>query len=134
MILAERGRAVLLTALRVVASLLFFEHGSSKLLDFPHNPQLPQPEAMSLVWFAGVMELVGGALVALGLFTRLVAFLLAGEMAVRVLTIHRQEGFFPLLNGGEAAILYCFIFLYLSAAGPGAWSIDALTKRRRPAD
>jgi putative oxidoreductase len=115
----------LLSVLRIVAGLLFLEHGASKLLQFP----IPAPMALSaLLIAAGVIELVGGALVAVGLFTRLAAFIMSGEMAIGYFMFHAPRSFFPLVNQGDAAILYCFIFLYLAAAGPGPWSIDA--KRR----
>ena len=87
---------------------------------------------MSLPWIAGVLELFGGALLALGLFTRPVAFVLAGQMAVAYFLAHAPQSFFPLLNGGDAAILYCFVFLYLVFAGPGAWSLDALPRQPAP--
>jgi putative oxidoreductase len=115
----------LLSVLRIVAGLLFLEHGASKLLHFP----IPAPMALStLLIAAGVIELVGGALVAVGLFTRLAAFIMSGEMAIGYFMFHAPKSVFPLVNGGDGAILYCFIFLYLAAAGAGPWSIDA--KRR----
>jgi putative oxidoreductase len=115
----------LLSVLRIVAALLFLEHGASKLLQFP----IPAPMALStLLIAAGVIELVGGALVAVGLFTRLAAFIMSGEMAIGYFMFHAPRSFFPLVNQGDAAILFCFIFLYIAAAGPGPWSIDA--KRR----
>ena len=111
-----------LSILRIVAAVLFFEHGTQKLLGFPagHSAQL-----LSLSGAAGVLELAGGALLILGLFTRPVAFLLSGEMAFAYWMVHAPKSFFPVLNGGDAAILYCFIFLYLVFAGPGPWSLDA---------
>ena len=111
-----------LSILRIVAAVLFFEHGTQKLLGFPpgHSAQL-----LSLSGAAGVLELVGGALLTLGLFTRPVAFFLSGEMAFAYWMVHAPKSFFPVLNGGDAAILYCFIFLYLVFAGPGPWSLDA---------
>lgn len=115
----------LLSLLRIVAALIFLEHGTQKLLGFPPSP-MPMPAPLTLLWFAGVLELFGGALLLVGLFTRPVAFVLAGEMAVAYWLFHFPRGPFPALNMGDAAILYCFIFLYLSAAGPGPWSVDAL--------
>ena len=112
-----------LSILRIVAAILFFEHGTQKLLGFP--PSEHAPEMMSLPWIAGLLELVGGGLLALGLFTRPVAFILSGEMAVAYWMAHAPENLFPALNGGDAAILYCFVFLYLVFAGPGPWSLDA---------
>jgi putative oxidoreductase len=118
----------LLSALRIMAGLLFLEHGTSKYLGFPHVDKVP--EALSMSGVGGMLELVGGALIALGLFTRPVAFLLAGEMAIAYFYAHAPRAFFPVLNGGDAAILYCFVFLYLFFAGPGPWSIDAMMKRK----
>jgi putative oxidoreductase len=115
-----------LSILRIVAAVLFFEHGSQKLFGFP--PRLegaPGPEIVSLLGAAGIMEIIGGGLLILGLFTRPVAFLAAGEMAIGYWVAHAPKSFFPALNGGDAAILYCFIFLYIFFAGPGPWSLDA---------
>jgi putative oxidoreductase len=117
-----------LSILRIVAALLFFEHGTSKLLGFPPSDH-SGPEFLSLSWIAGVLELVGGALLIGGLFTRLVAFILSGEMAFAYWMAHAPQGPFPLANGGDAAILYCFVFLYLAFAGGGPWSLDALRRR-----
>jgi putative oxidoreductase len=120
----------LLSVLRIVAALLFMEHGAAKLLGFPaagHPPGL-----WSLAWFAGVIELVGGALLALGLFSRAAAFVMSGEMAFAYFMAHAPKSFFPIQNGGDAAVLYCFVFLFLWAVGPGPWSLDALRKRGRP--
>lgn len=116
-----------LSILRIVAALIFFEHGSAKLLGFP--PSDFKPEVMSLPWIAGVLEMVGGALLVVGLFTRPVAFVLSGLMAFAYWLAHAPKSLFPLLNGGDAAILYCFIFLYIAFAGGGLWSLDALWKR-----
>jgi putative oxidoreductase len=113
-----------LSILRIVIGLLFLEHGSAKLLGFPH-PATPGPEMGTLLWFQGVIEIVGGVLFTIGLFTRPVAFILAGNMAVAYFMAHAPKSFFPLLNGGDAAILYCFIFLIYFVAGPGRWAIDA---------
>jgi putative oxidoreductase len=122
---------ILLSVLRIVAGLLFLEHGTIKLFGFPPGSPMPMPTAFTLFWFAGVIELVGGALIALGLFTRSAAFICAGEMAVAYFMGHATHGFFPAINMGDAAILYCFVFLYFSAAGPGPWSIDAVRMRGR---
>lgn len=119
-----------LSVLRIVAALLFMEHGTQKLLGFPPSPN-PGPALFSLSGIAGVLELVGGALLALGLFTRPVAFILSGEMAVAYWIAHAPQSFFPILNRGDAAILYCFVFLYLAFAGGGPWSIDAFKRRSR---
>jgi len=118
-----------LSILRIVAALIFFEHGTQKLLGFP-PPTRPSPEMLSLSWFAGVIEIVGSPLLVLGLFTRPVAFILSGEMAFAYWLSHAPRSFFPILNGGDAAILYCFVFLYLAFAGGGAWSVDQALRRR----
>jgi putative oxidoreductase len=124
--LAWQPRA--LSVLRIVAGLLFMEHGLSKLFDFPHGTL--HPTFPSLLFVAGILECFGGALVALGLLTRPVAFLLSGEMAIGYFLFHAPKSFFPLQNGGDAAVLYCFLFFYLFVAGGGAWSLDRLRGRR----
>jgi len=118
----------LLSVLRIVAALLFVEHGSSKLLGFPPSDH-SGVEFPSLPWFAGVIEFVGGMLLIPGIFTRCVAFVLSGEMAFAYWMVHAKQSAFPVVNGGDAAILYCFVFLYLAAAGGGPWSVDALRRR-----
>jgi putative oxidoreductase len=118
----------MLSVLRIVAGLIFMEHGSGKLLGFPAGG--PAPEMFSLIWFAGAIELVGGLLITLGLFTRCAAFIASGEMAVAYFTAHFPSSFFPALNKGDAAILYCFLFLYLVFAGAGPLSLDAQRQRR----
>lgn len=118
-----------LSVLRIVAALLFFEHGTAKLFGFPASSH--SPEVMSLPWIAGVLEVVGGALLVVGLFTRPVAFILSGQMAVAYWMFHHTpEKIYPLLNGGDGAILFCFIFLYLVFAGGGPWSLDTLLRRK----
>ena len=119
----------LLSILRIVAGLLFLEHGLSKLFGFPQSGHLP--EFLSLIWFAGAIELVGGILVALGLFTRAAAFVMSGEMAFAYFMSHAPRDFYPIINGGDAAILYCFLFLFLAFAGAGPLSLDALLWRKR---
>jgi len=114
----------MLSVLRIMAALLFIEHGTQKLLGFPASGK-PGPELFSLMGFGGVLETFGGLLLVLGLFTRPVAFVLAGMMAVAYFMVHAPQSFFPALNGGDAAILFCFVFLYLVVAGPGPWSLDA---------
>lgn len=116
-----------LSVLRIVAGLLFLEHGTSHLFGFP-SPQ-PAPEFLNLIWFAGALELIGGVLLALGLFTRPVALLVSGEMAFAYFLSHAPNSFFPILNRGDSAILYCFVFFYLAFAGPGPWSLDAAVRR-----
>ena len=120
----------LLSVLRIMAALLFMAHGTMKLFGFPDSGR-PGPELFSLMGFAGTLEVVGGALLAIGLFTRPVAFILSGMMAVAYFMAHAPQDFFPIKNGGESAILFCFVFLYLVAAGAGPWSVDAA---RRSAD
>ncbi|MGK7868465.1 DoxX family protein [Falsiroseomonas sp. E2-1-a20] len=116
----------LLSVLRIVAALIFMAHGTQKLLGFPvADGAGGGPEAFTLSWFAGVIELVTGFLMLIGLFTRPAAFLASGTMAFAYWLAHAPRDFFPVLNGGDAAILYCFVFLYIAAAGPGPWSIDA---------
>jgi putative oxidoreductase len=121
----DRYTPYALAALRIVTALLFMEHGTQKLLGFPPSPN-PGPPLLSLLGFQGVLELFGGFLLVLGLFTRPVAFLLSGDMAVAYFMAHAPRSFFPVLNGGDSAILYCFVFLLLVFTGPGAWSIDEL--------
>jgi putative oxidoreductase len=111
-----------LAVLRVVTALLFMAHGTGKLLGFPDLGF--QPELFSLIGLAAILEIVGGALLVLGLFTRPVAFILSGQMAVAYFMAHAPNGFFPVLNQGESAVLFCFIFLFLVFSGPGAWSLD----------
>jgi putative oxidoreductase len=123
----DRWAPRVLGVLRIVAGIVFMAHGTQKLLGFPPHPSPPALGSMS--WVGGVFELVGGPLIALGLFTRPVAFLLSGEMAIAYWTAHAPRSPFPVLNGGDAAILYCFLFLYLVFAGPGPWSLDALMGR-----
>jgi len=127
----SRWQPQLLALLRIVAGLLFLEHGLSKFFGFPVPfPMHPLPP---LLMAAGVIELVGGALIAIGLLTRLAAFIASGEMAIAYWMQHFPHGgFWPLANKGEAAILFCFAFLYIAAAGPGAWSIDGARMRNAP--
>lgn len=115
----------LLSVLRVIAALLFLQHGTAKLFGFPHVAMFDGLHLLSLMGAAGVLEVLGGVLLALGLFTRPVAFVLSGEMAFAYFLAHAPRGFFPILNGGELAVLYCFVFLFIAAAGPGPWSLDS---------
>jgi putative oxidoreductase len=119
-----------LSLLRIVAALLFMEHGLMKLFHFPGpQPGVPDPLPTMLV-VAAWLEVVGGGLIALGLFTRPVAFILSGQMAVAYFLAHAPQGFYPAMNMGEPAVLYCFLFLYLVFAGPGEWSVDAQLRKR----
>ncbi len=117
-----------LALLRIVTALLFIEHGTMKLFGFPAGDHPMSIALFSLMGLAGVLEAFGGLLVLVGLFTRPVAFLLSGEMAVAYFTAHLPHAFYPVFNHGEAAILFCFVFLYLVFAGPGAWSLGALLR------
>ncbi len=113
-------------ALRIMTGLLFLSHGLTKIIHWPATDYFPAGQALPpLMLVAGILELVGGVLIVLGLFTRLTAFILAGMMAVAYFMAHSSSSFFPIQNGGEAAILYCFVFLYLAAAGAGPYSMDA---------
>jgi putative oxidoreductase len=121
----------LLALLRIVAGAMFFLAGTSKLFAFPVGmPGGATAVFLSQVWIGGALEVVGGALIVVGLFTRPTAFVLSGEMAVAYFQFHAPGGFWPTVNGGIPAMLYCFVFLYLSAAGAGAWSLDALRRRK----
>ena len=116
----------MLSVLRIITGLLFIEHGTMKLFNFPPSDMFAGGiELVSLTGLAAILELVGGALIVLGLFTRPVAFILSGEMAVAYFMAHAPSSFFPTINGGESAILFCFIFPYLACAGAGPWSVDA---------
>jgi putative oxidoreductase len=121
----------LLSILRIVTGLLFMCHGGQKLFNFP-----PAAEPMNIPIFswpagiAGILEFFGGLLIVLGLLTRIVAFILSGQMAVAYFMAHAKNSFWPILNHGELAVIYCFVFLYLAAAGPGTWSLDYLLRRK----
>ena len=115
---------ILLSVLRIVAGLLFLEHGMQKLFHIPPMTMQIPPGAMPIIMAAGVVELVGGLLLVLGIFTRITAFLCSGEMAIGYWLVHvPRGGFFPAVNAGDAAILFCFVFLYIAAAGPGPWAL-----------
>ncbi|HEV2764193.1 MAG TPA: DoxX family protein [Pyrinomonadaceae bacterium] len=127
----------LLSVLRIISGFLLLAHGTQKVFRWPAAPPAPgapPPAAFnlfSLIGLAGVLELVGGILLILGLFTRPTAFILSGLMAVAYFMAHATQGFWPILNRGELAVLYCFVFLYLAAAGGGEWSLDRLLGRDR---
>ena len=120
----------MLSVLRIVTGLLFLEHGTGKLLGFPPSDHAA-PALLSLIGVQGALELVGGFLILIGLFTRPVAFVLAGDMAVAYFMADAPKSFFPTLNGGQLAILFCCVFLYLAVAGGGEWSADELLARSR---
>lgn len=115
----------ILSVLRIVAALLFIAHGTAKLFHVPHVGMFDHLQLMSLLGLQGVLEVGGGLLLLIGLFSRTVAFVLSGDMAVAYFMVHWPKSWLPLLNGGDLAVLFCFVFLYLWVAGPGPWSIDA---------
>jgi putative oxidoreductase len=120
----------MLSVLRILTALLFMEHGLMKLIHFPApQPGVPDPLPTILIAAAWI-EVVGGGLIALGLFTRVAAFICSGEMAVGYFMAHAPKSFYPAINMGEAAVLYCFVFLYLAIEGGGVWSLDALVRKR----
>ncbi|BCP54512.1 hypothetical protein K32_31290 [Kaistia sp. 32K] len=121
----------ILGLLRIVTALVYLQYGTAKLLGFPYSEMLSNLPAFSIFWIAGWFELIGAPLLLIGLFTGPVAFLLSGEMAIAYFVIHLPSNFFPLLSGGNEAILFCFVFLYFAAAGPGRWSVDNWLARRR---
>jgi putative oxidoreductase len=127
--LAQSWQPYLLSILRFMSGLLLLQHGTRKLLQFPAPMQNFVLNSMS--GYAGVIELVAGALLVVGLFTRSVAFITSGMCAVAYFYAHVPRGFYPTLNGGELAALYCFVFLFIAAAGAGPWSLDALIKNRK---
>ena len=130
----DRAKQITMFLLRVVAGLLFLQAGGMKIFDWFGGVPAEHgghPAMMSQIWIGGVLEFYGGALILLGLFTRPVAFILSGEMAVAYFQFHQPGGFWPIQNHGEAAVLFCFIFLFYAAHGGGEWSLDALIRRRR---
>ena len=124
-----RFQPQLLSVLRIVAGLLFVTHGTAKVLGFPAMEGMPAP-GLSLAGLSGPFELVLGALLVLGLFTRPAAFLASGFCAVGYWAVHGMQAPLPFLNGGETIALYCFVFLYFVAAGPGPWSVDAAMRKK----
>lgn len=125
----EQAAPFVLSLLRIVAALLFLQHGLSKFFGFP-SPNAPHPTLFDMEWFAASIEFVGGLLLTLGLFTRAAALVMSGEMAVGYFLVHAPKSFYPYLNGGELAIMYCFVFFYFIFAGAGPLSLDALIWRR----
>ena len=125
---ADRFAPYVLSILRIMSALLLLQHGFSKFFAWPMV--MKQPAMFSLFWWAGAIEIVGGVLLLFGLFTRPVAFILSGELAFAYFIGHAPKSFFPLLNNGEAAVLFCFVFLYLAFAGGGRWGIDAMLGRK----
>lgn len=121
----------LLGILRIMTGFLYLQHGTAKLFGVPHVAMFDGLQVWSLMGVAGILELVGGALLLLGLFTRPVAFILSGQMAAAYFMAHAPQGFLPILNGGELAVLYSFLFLYFAAAGGGAFSLDGLRGKAR---
>ena len=126
---ASKYQPQALAILRIVAGLLFLGHGLVKLIGFPDGAEPGRQALATLLGVGGVLETVGGALIILGLFTRPTAFILSGMMAVAYFMAHFPQSPYPAVNGGDAAILFCFVFLYLVTSGPGAWSLDGAKKR-----
>lgn len=119
-----------LSILRIIAGFLILQHGLQKIFGFPAGPQpQPTPPLLSMMGFVGILELVGGILLIIGLFTRPAAFILSGLLAVAYFMAHAPQGFWPVLNKGELAALYSFVFLYLAVAGGGEWSLDRMLRR-----
>jgi putative oxidoreductase len=123
---SSRWSPRILSVLRIVAAFLFMPHGAQKLFGFLAPQHAVLPPLLSLLGLAGVLEFFGGLFLLLGLFTRPVAFILSGEMAVAYFMVHAPKGFWPLMNGGDLAAILCFVFLYLSVAGGGTWSVEHL--------
>ena len=122
----------LLSVLRIVAAVIFIQPGTMKLFGIPMSmPGGKTVELFSQIWFAGVLEVFGGALLLIGLYTRPVAFILSGEMAIAYFQGHAPKGLWTVVNGGGSAVLFCFLWLYVSAAGSGPWSLDAKRKKHR---
>ena len=125
-----RLQPIALSLFRFITGLLLFQYGVAKLLKFPPGTQFDKVELFSLIGTAGMIELVFGGLLMIGLFSRLVAFILSGEMAFAYFIAHLPRGFYPLINNGTAAILFCFACLYLATSGGGPYSVDAMIGRK----
>lgn len=121
----SRWAPQILSILRIITAALFFAHGTAKLFGFPYVEGLSGVPVGSIYGIAGIIEIIASILLFIGLFSRLAAFIVSGEMAIAYFHTHAPQNFHPILNGGESAILFCFIFLYIAAAGPGPWSVDA---------
>ena len=119
----------MLSVLRIVSGYMFLLHGTSKLFGMPHAAMFDNLQLMSMTGVAGILELVGGVLLLLGAFTRPVAFVLSGEMAAAYFMVHAPHGFWPIINKGELAVAYCFVFLYIAAHGAGAFSLDGMRRK-----
>jgi putative oxidoreductase len=120
-----------LSLLRFMSGLLFLQHGTAKYLNFPHVAAFDNMTWSSMVGLGGIVEFITGALLTVGLFTPIAAFLASGEMAIGYFTVQAPQSFFPIVNRGELAVLWCFVFFYLAFAGGGPWSLDALLKRNK---
>jgi putative oxidoreductase len=127
----DRCAARLLSVLRIVAGLLYMQHGAQKLFGFLAHPPATAVPLFSFMGLAGILEFFGGLFVLLGFFTRPVAFILSGQMAVAYFMVHARKGFWPIGTGGDLAVLFCFVFFYLAAAGGGVWSLDRALKREK---
>jgi putative oxidoreductase len=125
----DRLEPYVFSILRIMVGLLFMQHGLVKLFGFPTGAG--SPDFLSLTWFEGCIEMIGGGLIVIGLFTRWAAFITSGEMAIGYFMVHAAKGFFPYVNGGNLAILYCFVFFYLVFAGSGPISLDALLWKKK---
>jgi putative oxidoreductase len=125
-----KWQPIALSVLRFYTGLSIIEHGLAKIFGFPPVPAFGNPQMGSLAWTGGMIELIGGALIIVGLFTRPVAFIMAGFTAVAYFMVHAPKAFYPVLNGGELAAVYCFVFLYLIFAGAGPLSLDAVLRKK----
>ena len=125
----DRLEPYVFSILRIMVGLLFMQHGLVKLFGFPTGAGFPA--FLSQTWFEGVIEMIGGGLIVIGLFTRWAALITSGEMAIGYFMVHAPKSFFPYVNGGNLAILYCFVFFYLVFAGPGPISLDALLWKKK---